>query len=147
MGINVRVIKKFNNPTLDEILPLDFETVVTAKISPFEKLIHKGITTKKIHIPAMTVPAGEYDGFTFVGANGETYDSQILYGYALNQIFKKVVVEIDRKLVGIKPLNGAPAILPKDLELNKWYTITDGEFQGAKFRYPAKSYIWHLPID
>lgn len=81
---------------LKEILPLGFITELSIKVSTAEKLVYGGRprynkTTKTIETPAeIFAPIGSYEGYTFVGADGETYGDYLLDGIHLNTIFEKI---------------------------------------------------------
>jgi hypothetical protein len=99
MGIKVRVKKEF--PQLKDILPLNFETELTAILSTEEKIIGRELTrfnskTKKHEVvfPEVVAPIGNYEGSRFIGANGETYTDDIITQFIgprpFTDIFEKI---------------------------------------------------------
>lgn len=94
--IRVKVKVKKQYLSLKDILPFGFETELVVKLSTEEKLIYGGrpmynkSTKTIITPPEFFAPIDNYEGYTFVGANGETYGDSLLYFYRLEDIFEKI---------------------------------------------------------
>jgi len=81
----MKVISKYKggNTSMNEVLPYGFETELEIKRSKEDEVISDGIshyTNEKGEVIGWcqfnghTVPSGNFEGFSFVGANGERYD-------------------------------------------------------------------------
>ncbi len=92
--MKVKVIKEI--PSLSPILPLGFETELIVKTTAEKKLLSGGRPiynrkTKTIETPPeVFAPIGNYEGFTFVGLDGEIYDDSLLFPFKLEKIFEKI---------------------------------------------------------
>ena len=92
--MKVKVIKEI--PSLSPILPLGFETELIVKTTAEKKLISGGRPmynrkTQTIETPPeVFAPIGNYDGFTFVGLDGEIYGDSLLSPFKLEKIFEKI---------------------------------------------------------
>lgn len=103
----VKVIFNCKNNIFHEVLPFGFETTLFVNVSDEEEIIpekHVAITDEKGFpigqyrtYPAVTVPKGNFIGFTFKGANGEIYAcnwiDNVIGLRPISEIFKKISVK------------------------------------------------------
>lgn len=96
----VKVIKDFKNPFIRVVLPMGFETEITPKLSTKEKIVPAWKSSKwnkvtlKIETfelcPEIIIPIGNFEGYTFIGADGFKYSDNYLGTTPLNEIFEKI---------------------------------------------------------
>jgi len=96
----VKVFKDFVNPIIAKVLPVGFETVIEPKLSTVEKVIpawyHKKWNKetmkvdKELLCPEKIIPIGNYEGYTFVGADGNRYNDHLLGFTPLDEVFTKL---------------------------------------------------------
>jgi len=96
----VKVKKEFNHKLLKEILPLNYEFDLIVKLSTKPKVIHSGSNLDgsnkgKPIFPRVVAPIGNYEGFSFIGANGLNYEDKTIqqiqgYNYNINDYFEKL---------------------------------------------------------
>lgn len=89
------IVKDSINSCLAEILPVGFETELIPRYTDKDKVIfNETVENGKVTNPEIIAPAGTFDGFTFMGANGNIYGDYIIknmVGYvSLDKIFDKL---------------------------------------------------------
>ncbi len=96
----VRVKVELSNPFLRDVLPMGFETVIEPKLSTKERIIPAWKSNKwnkeTLRVdtyelcPAIVVPIGNFEGYSFIGANGSRYNDKFLGSTPLDEIFTKI---------------------------------------------------------
>jgi len=108
--LKVKVIFDSKNENFKQVLPIGFETLLYVNVTDKEQVIPAkdiydwgrieklpdGSRGYKLvmHLPEQKIPAGNFTGFTFKGANGETYAEQWIY----HNVGPKPISEIFEKL-------------------------------------------------
>lgn len=96
--IKVRV--KYTQLSMDDVLPLNFETELVTWVTSDDEVIpakYATIETKEGRVTKLisdefTIPKGNYKKTNFIGANGETYGDDWIYkctGKSIADIFEK----------------------------------------------------------
>jgi hypothetical protein len=91
----VKVHFEFKHSGAAEVLPLGFETELVPIYSDKDKIVaNEQRKNGAVISPAIIAPKGSYEGYTFIGANDETYDDHWIYlmvGYkTISDIFEKI---------------------------------------------------------
>ena len=100
LNIKVRVKVDLKNPFMCEVLPIGFETEIVPKLSTKERVVPAWKTsrwnkeTQKVetfvHYPEYIIPIGNFEGYSFVGADGFKYGDNFLGTKPLDEIFEKI---------------------------------------------------------
>lgn len=92
MVTKVKVIREIES--LKHILPLGFETEIVPVLSDRKKiLIEKTPASKRgyqLIMDELVAPIGSYEGYTFKGVDGETYNDHTLYNLKLEYVFGRL---------------------------------------------------------
>ncbi len=94
----MKVRMKVNHPLLADILPLGFDTELLIKRSKEDVLVPEMYSLRKgkmiLLSPSYIIPAGNYEGYIFMGDNGEVYGdaviNYVLGPRAISEVFEKI---------------------------------------------------------